>query len=149
MKTLALDLNSGRLSRWVGDPVGVAEYTDKYGDAYILKVSVHDGSGAPVSDCQVQFLVKKSGRRDLIPVWSQVGFSRQASTSSRSCETYTAPVSVQCSAYSSALRVDSAPGNDIPEASFLGVLRVVSGDKVAEAEFEYVIKNSAFRARDI
>jgi hypothetical protein len=62
--------------------------------------------------------------------------------------TYVGQVSVTGQAYQQALRLDASPGNDMPEASFSAILRVVAGDQTVEAEFPYTVANSGYRAVD-
>jgi hypothetical protein len=62
--------------------------------------------------------------------------------------TYVGQVSVTGQAYQQALRLDASPGNDMPEASFSAILRVVAAGQTVEAEFPYTVTNSGYRAVD-
>jgi hypothetical protein len=149
MKSLALDLDSGRLSRWVGDPRDFDGWSDRYGDLYTLRVHVYSGSGGKVPSCSLQFLVKKPRRRDVKALWDLGTFSRVPSMLAPNFATYVGQVSATGETYRNALKLDAAPGNDLPKADFLGILRAVTTSGVVEAEFDYELVNSGYRLADI
>lgn len=148
MKTLALDLDSGKLARWVGDPRLFAGWSDRYGDLYTLRVHVYRGSGGQVPPCDLRLLIKRTRRRDAKALWDLGSFSRVPSMVAPNFATYVGQVSVTGQAYQQALKLDASPGNDIAEVAFLAVLRAVTDDGVVEAEFPYTLVNSGYRAVD-
>lgn len=148
MKTLALDLDSGRLSRWIGDPREFAGWSDRYGDLYTLRIHAYSSSGRRVPTCSLQLLIKRPRRRDAKALWELGTFSRLPGTLSPSVVTYVGQVSVTGEAYRAALKLDASPGNDLPKADFLGVLRAVTSDGIVEADFEYELVNSGYRQSD-
>lgn len=148
MKSLALDLDSGRLSRWIGDPQAFAGWSDRYGDLYTLRVRVYRSGGGKVPATSVQFLVKKTQRRDAKALWDLGTFTRVPSFNLPSSAEYVGQVSASGQSYREALKLDAAPGNDLPSADFLGILRAVTADRVVEAEFDYELVNSGYRLAD-
>lgn len=148
MKTLALDLDSGRLSRWVGDPRPFSGWSDRYGDVYTLRIHVYRGSGGQVPPCTLRLLVKKTHRRDVKALWDLGTFSRVPSMIAPNFATYVGQVSVSGTAYQQALKIDTSSGNDITEVPFLAVLQVTHANGVTEAEFSYTLVNSGYRAVD-
>lgn len=148
MKTLALDLDSGRLSRWIGDSREFAGWSDRYGDLYTLRVHVYSSAGRKVPSCSLQLLVKRPRRRDVKALWDLGTFARVPSMIAPNFATYVGQVSVTGEAYREALKLDASPGNDLPKFDFLGVLRVVTSSGVVESEFDYEVVNSGFRPND-
>jgi hypothetical protein len=148
MKSLALDLDSGRLSRWTGDPRSFGVLSDVYGDIYTLRVHLYRSGGSAVPSVSLQFLVKKPHRRDVAALWKLNTFNRVPSFTRKDTSTYVGQVSVTGASYRDALKLDASPGNDLPKADFLGIIRVVSSGETLEAEFEYEIKNSGYRLAD-
>jgi hypothetical protein len=149
MKSLALDLDSGRLTRWVGDSRELSGWSDRYGDLYTLRVHVYSSAGRKVPPCSLHLLIKRPRRRDVKALWDLATFSRVPSMMTPDFATYVGQVSATGEAYRTALKLDAAPGNDLPKVDFLAVLRVVTGSDVVEAEFDYELLNSGFRANDI
>lgn len=78
MKTLALDLDSGKLARWVGDPRPFPGWSDRYGDLYTLRVHVYRGSGGRVPSCELRLLVKEPAAATprLYGIWGRSPGSR-------------------------------------------------------------------------
>jgi len=148
MKSLALDLDSGKLSRWPGDPRELTTWTDRYGDLYTLRVQVYKSGGGKVPSCSLQLLVKKPRRRDVKALWDLGTFSRVPSFITPSSSTYVGQVDATGSTYRDALKLDAAPGNDLPKAEFVATLRVVTSDTIIEAEFDYELINSGYRLAD-
>lgn len=148
MKSLALDLDSGRLSRWAGDSRPFSGWSDRYGDLYTLRVHVYKSSGGKVPACSLQLLVKKPRRRDVKALWDLGTFSRVPSFITPSSLTYVGQVDATGAAYRDALKLDAAPGNDLPKAEFIATLRVVTSDTILEAEFDYELINSGYRLAD-
>lgn len=149
MKTLALDLDSGRLSRWVGDQREFAGWSDRYGDLYTLRVHVYSSAGNKVPSCSLQLLIKRPRRRDVKALWDLGTFSRVPSLVAPNFATYVGQVTVTGEAYREALKLDASPGNDLPKVNFLGILRAVTTAGVVEAEFDYELLNSGYRLSDI
>lgn len=149
MKTLALDLDSGRLSRWIGDQREFSGWSDRYGDLYTLRVHVYSSAGRKVPACSLQLLVKRPRRRDVKALWDLAVFSRVPSMVAPNFATYVGQVSATGEAYREALKLDASPGNDLPKVDFLGVLRAVTADGVTEAEFDYELVNSGYRLSDV
>lgn len=148
MKSLALDLDSGRLSRWPGDPRGFPLWSDRYGDLYTLRVHVYKSSGGKIPACSIQLLVKKPRRRDAKALWDLAVFYRVPNFITPSSLAYVGQVDVTGQAYRDALKLDASPGTDLPKADFTAILRVVTGDSVTEAEFDYELINSGYRLAD-
>jgi hypothetical protein len=148
MKSLALDLDSGRLSRWPGDPRELSAWADRYGDLYTLRVQVYRSGGGKVPACSLQLLVKKPRRRDVKALWDLGTFSRVPSFITPSSSTYVGQVDATGQAYRDALKLDAAPGNDLPKADFVATLRAVTSDTIVEAEFNYELANSGYRLAD-
>jgi hypothetical protein len=148
MKTLALDLDSGRLSRWIGDSREFAGWSDRYGDLYTLRVHVYSSSGRKVPSCALQLLVKRPRRRDVKALWNLGTFSRVPSMIAPNFATYVGQVSATGEAYREALKLDAAPGNDLPKVDFLAILRVVTSGGIVESEFSYELTNSGYRPND-
>ena len=148
MKSLALDLDSGRLSRWADDPRDLLTWSDRYGDIYTLRVHLYRSGGGSVPSVSLQFLVKKPRRRDAAALWKLATFSRVPSFARKDTATYVVQVSVTGASYRDALKLDASPGNDLPEAGLLGIIRAVSSGEIIEAEFEYEIQNSGYRLAD-
>lgn len=149
MKTLALDLDSGKLSRWMGDSREFAGWSDRYGDLYTLRVHVYSSAGRKVPPCALQLLIKRPRRRDVKAIWDLGAFSRVPSMIAPYFSTYVGQVSVTGEAYRQALKLDASPGNDLPKVDFLAVLRAVTSDGVTESEFSYELINSGYRPSDI
>jgi hypothetical protein len=149
MKTLALDLDSGRLSRWVGDSSRFVEWVDRYGDLYTLRVHVYGSGSRKIPACSLQFLVKRPQRRDVKALWDLAAFSRVPSIVAPNVATYIGQVSVLGDSYREALKLDSSPGNDLPSVEFLGIIRAVTVSETVEAEFLYKIVNNGFRPNDL
>ena len=148
MKSLALDLDSGKLSRWADNPRGLDKWTDRYGDLYTLRVQVYRSGGGRVPPTSLQLLIKRPRRRDAKALWSLSTFTRVPSTLSPSSATYVGQVSASGAAYREALKLDAAPGNDLPKFDFAGTLRAVTSDTIVEADFDYELVNSGYRATD-
>ena len=148
MKSLALDLDSGRLSRWVGDQREFAGWSDRYGDLYTLRVHVYKSGGGKVPSCSLQLLIKKPRRRDVKALWDLGTFSRVPSFITPTSLTYVGQVDATGQAYRDALKLDAAPGNDLPKADFIATLRAVTTDTTVEAEFGYELVNSGYRLSD-
>ena len=149
MKSLALDLDSGRLSRWVGDPRDFEGWTDRYGELYTLRIRVCRSGGGKVPSTALQFLVKKPQRRDVKALWDLATFTRVPSFTTPSVAEYAGQVSAAGLPYREALKLDASPGNDLPKAEFLGILRAVTPQGAIEAEFSYELLNSGYRLADI
>jgi hypothetical protein len=148
MKTLALDLDSGRLARWVGDPRPFTGWHDRYGDRYTLRAHVFSSAGAKVPPCSLQLLIKRTQRRDAKALWSLASFSRVPSMIAPNFATYVGEVVVSGQSYRDALRLDAAPGNDLPKADFTAIFRAVTPQGITEAEFDYELINSGYRLND-
>jgi hypothetical protein len=148
MKSLALDLDSGRLTRWLNDPRDFEGWADRYGDLYTLRVRVYRSGGGKVPPTSLQFLVKKPQRRDAKALWKLITFNRVPGFTSPSVAEYVGQVSAVGSSYREALKLDASPGNDLPKSNFLGILRAVTPDRVVEADFNYELVNNGFRAAD-
>jgi hypothetical protein len=148
MKTLALDLDSGKLSRWVGDSRPFPGWSDRYGDLYTLRVHVYSGTGRKIPPCSLQLLIKRPRRRDVKAIWDLASFSRVPSMIAPNFATYVGQVSATGQAYRDALKLDASPGNDLPKVDLLAVLRAVTTNAVAEAEFNYELVNSGYRLSD-
>lgn len=149
MKSLAIDLDSGKLSRWIDDPRPFPTWSDKYGDLYTLRVAVYRSGGGRVTDTAVKFLVKKPRRRDVAALWSLNSFTRVPSLSSSGVVFYEGQVSVTGTPYREALKLDAAPGNDLPSADFLGIVQLSTSSYVTEVEFDYTLVNSGYRLADV
>lgn len=149
MKSLAIDLDSGKLSRWIDDPRPFPTWSDKYGDLYTLRVAVYRSGGGRVTDTAVKFLVKKPRRRDVVALWSLNSFTRVPSFSSSGVVFYDGQVSVTGTPYREALKLDAAPGNDLPSADFLGIIQLSTSSYVTEVEFDYTLVNSGYRLADV
>ena len=148
MKSLALDLDSGRLSRWPGDPRDFPVWQDRYGDLYTLRVQVYKSGGGKVPACSLQLLIKKPRRRDVKALWDLGTFSRVPNFITPSSLVYVGQVDATGAAYRDSLKLDAAPGNDLPKAEFLATLRAVTSDTILEAEFNYELINSGYRLAD-
>lgn len=148
MKNLALDLDSGNLSRWVGDLQPFTGWSDNYGDVYALRLQLYCSSGQSVPPASIQLLVKRPGRRDAAALWSLAAFSRGPAFISRSAAVYVGTVDVSGEAYRQALRIDASRGNDLPVATFLASLRVIAGTRDVQSSFEYNVYNTSFREVD-
>jgi hypothetical protein len=148
MKSVALDLDSGRLSRWPGDTRPFSVWTDRYGDLYTLRVHIYKSGGGKVPACSLQLLIKKPRRRDAKALWDLGTFSRVPSFITPSSLAYIGQADVTGQAYRDALKLDAAPGNDLPKADFIATLRAVTPDTVVEAEFSYELINSGYRLAD-
>lgn len=148
MKSLAIDLDSGKLSRWIDDPRPFPTWSDKYGDLYTLRVAVYRSGGGRVTDTAVKLLVKKPRRRDVAALWSLNNFTRVPSLSSSGVVFYEGQVSVTGTSYREALKLDAAPGNDLPSADFLGIIQLSTSSYVTEVEFNYTLVNSGYRLAD-
>jgi hypothetical protein len=148
MKSLAIDLDSGKLSRWIDDPRPFSTWSDKYGDQYTLRVAVYRSGGGRVTDTAVKFLVKKPRRRDVAALWSLNSFSRVPSFSSSGVVFYDGQVSVTGTTYRESLKLDAGPGNDLPSADFLGIIQLSTSSYVTEIEFNYMLVNSGYRLVD-
>jgi hypothetical protein len=148
MKSLALDLDSGRLSRWLGDPRDFPGWQDRYGDLYTLRVQVYKSGGGKVPSCSLQLLIKKPRRRDARALWDLGTFSRVPNFITPSSLVYVGQVDATGQAYRDALKLDAAPGNDLPKADFVATLRAVTSDTILEAEFNYELINSGYRLAD-
>lgn len=149
MKSLAIDLDSGKLSRWIDDPRPFPTWSDKYGDQYTLRVGVYRSGGGRVTDTAVKFLVKKPRRRDVAALWSLNSFTRVPSFSSSGVVFYEGQVSVTGTPYREALKLDAAPGNDLPSADFLGIIQLSTASYVTEVEFDYSLINNGYRLADV
>jgi hypothetical protein len=149
MKSLAIDLDSGKLSRWVDDPRPFAGWTDKYGDLYTIRVTLYRSGGGRVGNTSLKFLVKKPQRRDVQAIWTLSNFSRVPSLTSLGIVVYEGQVSVDSTSYRTALRLDASPGNDLPSAEFTGVIRTSTSDNIGEVEFKYTVLNNAYRLADV
>lgn len=148
MKSLAIDLDSGKLSRWVDDPRPFAGWSDKYGDQYTMRVAIYRSGGGRVGDTSLKFLVKKPRRRDVAAIWSLSSFSRVPSLNTSGIVSYEGQVSVTGTAYESALRLNASPGEDISSAQFLGIIQASTTSYITEVEFDYTIVNSGYRLAD-
>lgn len=148
MKSLAIDLDSGKLSRWVDDPRPFAGWTDKYGDQYTMRVAIYRSGGGRVGDTSLKFLVKKPRRRDVAAIWSLNSFTRVPSLNTSGIVSYEGQVSVTGTTYESALRLNATPGEDISSAQFLGVIQASTTSYITEVEFDYTIVNSGYRLAD-
>jgi hypothetical protein len=148
MKNLALDLDSGRLSRWLDDPRDFEGLSDRYGDLYTLRIRVYRSGGGKVPSTSLQFLVKKPQRRDAKALWELATFNRVSSFVTPSIAEYVGQVSAAGQSYREALKLDASPGNDLPKADFLGIVRAVTPNRVVEAEFSYELVNSGYRVAD-
>lgn len=148
MKSLALDLDSGKLSRWAGDPRTFQGISDVFGDIYTLRVHLYRSSGGAVPTVSLQFLVKKPQRRDATALWKLSTFNRVPSFARKDTVTYVGQVNVTGAAYRNALKLDASSGNDLPKADFLGIFRAVSSGETIEAEFSYELRNSGYRLAD-
>jgi hypothetical protein len=149
MKSLAIDLDSGKLSRWIDDPRPFSTWSDKYGDQYTLRVAVYRSGGGRVTDTAVKFLVKKPRRRDVAALWSLNSFSRVPSFSSSGVVFYDGQVSVTGTTYRESLKLDAGPGNDLPSADFLGIIQLSTSSYITEVEFNYTLVNSGYRVTDM
>ena len=148
MKSLAIDLDSGKISRWMGDQLAFAGISDTYGDVYTLRVHLYRGGGSVVSTASIQLLVKRTQRRDATALWKLTTFNRLPAFARKDSNTYVGQVNVTGSAYRDALKLDAHPGNDIQKADFVGILRVVTASEIVEAEFNYELLNSVYRVSD-
>jgi hypothetical protein len=148
MKSLAVDLDSGTLSRWINDPRPFSAWVDKYGDQYDLRVAVYRSGGGRVGPTSLKFLVKKPRRRDTQALWSLVNFSRTADFNTPGIAYYSAQVSVAGNVYRQALNLDAAVGNDSPSSSFLGIIQASTPSYITEVEFDYTLVNSGYRLAD-
>jgi hypothetical protein len=148
MKNLAIDLDSGKLSRWIDDPREFPTWEDKYADIYTLRVTVYRSGGGRVPDTSLKLLVKRPRRRDVKPLWSLTTFTRIPSFNTPSVATYVGQVSVTGAPYRDALKLDAASGNDLASASFLAVIQVTTASSLTEVEFDYTLLNSAYRPSD-
>jgi hypothetical protein len=148
MKSLAVDLDSGTVSRWINDPRPFPAWVDKYGDQYSLKIAVYRSGGGRVAPTSLKFLVKKPRRRDTEALWSLTGFSRAADFNTPGIAYYSAQVSVTGIVYRQALNLDASVGNDAPSASFLGVIQASTQSYITEVEFDYTLVNSGYRLTD-
>jgi len=148
MKNLALDLDSGKLSRWIEDPREFPTWTDKYGDIYTLRITVYRSSGGRVPTTSLKLLTKRPRRRDVKALWSLTTFTRIPNLNTPNIASYVGQVSVIGGAYRSALKLDASPGNDLPSADFLAVLQAATTNSVTEVEFDYQLVNSGYRLAD-
>lgn len=148
MRSLALDLDSGKLSRWTGDARPFEGMSDVYGDIYTLRVHLYRSGGGAVPTVSLQLLVKKPQRRDAAALWKLSTFNRVPSFTRKDAVTYVGQVSATGAAYRSALKLDASPGNDLPKVDFFAVLRVVTSGETVEAEFDYELRNSGYRLAD-
>lgn len=148
MKNLAIDLDSGKISRWTNDPLTFEGISDIYGDVYTLRVHLYRSGGGTISTAAIQLLVKRTQRRDAVALWKLTTFSRLPSFARKDSTTYVGQVNVTGSAYRDALKLDASPGNDIQKADFLGILRVVTPSEIVEAQFDYELLNSGYRLSD-
>lgn len=148
MRSLALDLDSGKLSRWTGDPRPFEGMSDVYGDIYTLRVHLYRSGGGAIPSASLQLLVKKPQRRDAAALWKLSTFNRVPSFTRKDTVTYVGQVSATGATYRSALKLDASPGNDLPKADFLGVVRVVTSSETVESEFSYELRNSGYRLAD-
>jgi hypothetical protein len=149
MKNLALDLDTGKLTSWIGAPSLLTRVVDRYGDLYRLNVEVYKSSGGKIPTCSLQFLVKKPQRFDVKALWDYDGFTRNPSFTSVSTASFTGQIDVSGENYRIELGFDSSPENDKLSATFLGILRAVTTDGVVENDFEYVVENSGYRLADV
>jgi hypothetical protein len=148
MKSLALDLDSGKLSRWADNPRGLDKWTDRYGDMYTIRIHVYRSSGGKIPTTSLQVLIKRLRRRDAKAIWSLDTFTRVPGTITPSSVTYVGQMDVTGAAYREALKLDASPGNDLPKVDLLGVVRAVTPTDVIEAEFPYELLNSGYRIVD-
>ena len=148
MRSLALDLDSGKLSRWTGDSRPFQGMSDVFGDIYTLRVHLYRSGGGAIPSASLLFLVKKPRRRDAAATWKMSTFNRVPSFTRKDATTYVGQVSVSGAAYREALKLDASAGNDLPKFDFLGVIRAVSSGEIVEAEFNYELRNGAYRLAD-
>ena len=148
MKSLAVDLDSGKISRWIGDPREFDTWSDKYGDLYTLRVVVYRSGGGAVPQTSIKLLVKKPRRRDVVNIWSLTSFNRVPSLQSSGVVTYEGQVSVTGDTYRADLKLDAAPGNDVPSVGYVAILQLSSGSYITEVEFNYTLVNSGYRLAD-
>ena len=149
MKSLAVDLDSGKVSRWIGDPREFPAWSDKYGDLYTLNVVVYRSGGGAVPQTSVKLLVKKPRRKDVAAVWSLKSFDRVPTLNSPGVVAYEGQVSVSCDAYRTALKFDAAPGNDVPSVDYVAILQLSTPTHITEVEFDYIVVNSGYRLADV
>jgi hypothetical protein len=146
MKTIALDVDSGKISRWVGDPAPFTGLHDRYGDRYVLRVYLYSTSGGESARYGLELFVKKKGRPDTAPVWSTSDFAAAPEYSSRNVTTYNAVVDVTAEDYRQGLAIDDAAGNDGGTLSYTAYVRATRADgNTVEAELDYTVTNSGFR----
>lgn len=148
MKSLAIDLDSGRVSRWIDDPRPFPAWVDKYGDLYTLRVAVYRSGGGRVPDTTLKFLIKMPRRRDIAAIWKTTTFSRVPSFVSPGVVIYETQVSVSGTPYRDALRIDASPGGDLESADFLGIIQASTSSYLTEVEFDYTLVNSGYRRAD-
>jgi len=148
MKSLALDLDSGKLSRWADNPRSLEKWTDRYGDMYALRVQVYRGGGGVIPAVSLQMLIKRPRRRDAKALWELADFSRVPGTITPSAVTYVGQMNVTGTPYREALKLDSSPGNDLPKVDLLGIVRAVTPSDIIESEFSYELLNSGYRTVD-
>lgn len=149
MKSLSVDLDSGKLSRWINDPRPFPAWVDKYGDQYTLRVAVYRSGGGRVQDTSLKFLVKRPHRRDVKALWSLTAFTRTADYNTPGVAFYAAQVSVTGATYREALKLDASVGNDLPSANFLGIIQASTPSYLTEVEFDYTLVNSGYRLADV
>lgn len=148
MKSLALDLDSGKLSRWADNPRGLDKWTDRYGDMYTLRIYVYRSSGGKIPATSLQVLIKRPRRRDAKAIWNLATFTRVPGTITPSSVSYVGQMDVTGAAYRETLKLDSSPGNDLPKVDLLGIVRATTPTDVVEAEFPYELLNSGYRIVD-
>lgn len=146
MKSLAVDLDSGKITRWINDPRAFPAWVDKYGDQYLLRVAVYRSGGGRVPATSLKFLVKRPRRRDTKALWSLENFTRTADYNTPGIAVYSAQVSVTGATYREALKLDASVGNDIPSVDYLGIIQASTSSYITEVEFDYTLVNSGYRA---
>lgn len=145
MKSLALNLDNGRLTRWVGEPNALEAWHDRFGDSYRLSLLVYRGSGGSVQSPTVSFFIKRTRRRDATPLWTSAAFARQPTFTRSDVAHFVSDVVVDAPAFETSLNVDGSPGNDNVNAEYTGFIRVETADGVVESEFPYFLHNSGYR----